>query len=123
MRIRVQASGPSSAASMWEAYADPGRWSSWAPQIRGVRPLERLHLGMRGQVEGPAGVRASFEITELDEPERRWAWRVRFGPATLLIRHEVGDGWAAVDLEGPAPAVLSYAPVAKVALGRLVRLA
>jgi hypothetical protein len=35
--------------------------------------------------------------------------------------HEVTDGRAALTIDGPAPAVLAYAPVARFALTRLVR--
>jgi hypothetical protein len=107
---------------MWEAYADPSRWSTWAPQIRAVRPLERLRTGLSGEVEGLAGLRVRFEVTEVDEAAGRWTWRVHLGPAALTIEHEVADGRTAIVLDGPAPVVVAYAPVARLALSRLVRL-
>jgi len=122
MRMRVEAAGPASRRAMWEAYADPSRWSTWAPQIRAVRPLERLRPGLRGEVEGLAGPRVRFEVTEVDEAAGRWTWRVRLGPAALTMDHEVADGRAAIALDGPTPIVLAYAPVARLALSRLVRL-
>jgi hypothetical protein len=122
MRMRLEATGPASGRTMWEAYADPSRWSSWAPQIRSVRPLERLRPGLRGEVHGLVGIRAHFEVTEVDETHGRWTWRVRFGPAALTIDHEVADGRTAVVVHGPAPAVIAYAPVARLALVRLVHL-
>ena len=122
MRMRLEATGPASGWTMWEAYADPSRWSSWAPQIRAVRPLERLRPGLRGEVRGLGGTRARFEVTAVDEADGRWTWRVRLGPAALTIDHEVADGRTAVVLDGPAPVVVAYAPVARLALSRLVHL-
>lgn len=120
MRTRIETTGPATARDMWEAYAEPGRWHEWAPQIRAVRPLERLHPGLRGKVEGLFGVRVPFEVIEVDEPAGRWTWRVELGPARLTIAHEVADGRTAVEIDGPAPLVIAYAPVARLALSRLV---
>jgi uncharacterized protein YndB with AHSA1/START domain len=119
--MRIEATGPASAEAMWEAYAEPSRWPSWAPQIREVRPTDRIQPGMRGEVKGPAGSRVRFEVTDVDETAGRWTWRVRIGPASLTIAHVVADGRTAVELDGPAPVVVAYAPVARVALARLVR--
>ena len=105
---------------MWAAYADTSHWHSWAPQIRRVQPRGRIAEGMRGVVDGPFGARARFEVTHVDETAGRWTWRVRVGPACLTIDHEVGDGVTAVVIDGPAPLVMAYAPVARLALTRLV---
>jgi Polyketide cyclase / dehydrase and lipid transport len=108
---------------MWGAYADTSRWASWAPQIRHVEPVGPIEEGMRGRVDGPFFARAKFEVTSVDEAARRWSWRVAIGPAHLTIGHEVSEGATAVVIEGPAPLVLAYAPVARLALSRLVNLA
>jgi hypothetical protein len=120
VRTRIEATGPATTRDMWEAYADPARWHEWAPQIRAVRPLERIQTGLRGEVEGLLGVRVRFEVTEVDEPTGRWTWRVEVGPARLTIAHEVADGRTAAEIDGPAPIVLAYSPVARLALSRLV---
>lgn len=120
--MRIEATGPSTARDMWEAYAEPARWHEWAPQIRAVRPLERISPGLRGEVEGLFGVRARFEVTDVDEVAERWTWRVQVGPATLTIAHEVADGRTSVEIDGPAPLVIAYAPVARLALSRLVHI-
>ena len=122
MRTRVEVRGSASAATMWAAYADTSRWTSWAPQIRRVEPLGALEEGMHGHVEGPFFSKARFEVTHVDEAARRWSWRVAIGPAHLTIGHEVGDGATAVVIEGAAPLVLAYAPVARLALTRLANL-
>ena len=105
---------------MWSAYADTSRWATWAPQIRRVDPQGPLEEGMRGVVEGPFGARARFEVTGVAEAEGRWTWRVQVGPAYLTIDHEVADGLTAVEIDGPLPLVHAYAPVARLALIRLV---
>ncbi len=121
MRRRIAVEGTTSAEVMWEAYADTARWASWAPHIRRVSPSGRITQGMSGVVEGPIWSRARFEVTQVDEHARRWTWRVRLGPTSLTIAHEVDDGATAVEIEGPAPLVIAYAPVAQIALARLVR--
>lgn len=118
--MRIEATGSATAHDMWEAYAEPARWRGWAPQIRAVRPLERIRPELRGEVEGLLGVRVRFEVTVVDEDARRWTWRVHVGPATLTIAHEITEGRTAVELDGPAPVVMAYAPVARLALSRLV---
>jgi hypothetical protein len=122
MRTRIEVRGPATARDMWEAYAEPARWHEWAPQIRAVRPLERIHPGLRGEVEGLLGVRVRFEVTQVDEDAGRWTWRVEVRPAALTIAHEVADGRTAVEIDGLAPIVVAYAPVARLALARLVHL-
>jgi hypothetical protein len=79
-------------------------------------------MGMRGKVEGPFWTTARFEVTALDEAAGMWTWRVRVGPARLTIDHEVADGLTAVEIDGPPPLVYAYAPVARIALARLVHL-
>lgn len=121
MRRRIEERGSASADAMWAAYADTSRWAMWAPQIRRVEPQGPLEEGMRGVVEGPFWARARFEVTTIDEAARRWTWRVQVGPAHMTIDHEVADGVTAVVIEGAAPLVLAYAPIARLALVRLVR--
>ena len=106
---------------IWERYADPTRWHEWAPQIREVRADGRLRPGLRGEVIGPAVLRAGFEVQTVDAARGHWSWTVAVGPAKIRIEHEVGDRAAVLMLQGPAPLVAGYAPVARLALQRLVR--
>ena len=125
---RVGACGPADAEVVWRRYAVPSRWSTWSPQVRGVTcesPDEPVRAGTRGVVHGPAGLRVPFEVTEVDEERRRWTWRVRLGPLDLAMTHGVGtrrDGRCCVwvGITGPLPLVAAYAPVARLALRRLV---
>jgi hypothetical protein len=121
VRTTVSARGPASPDEAWERYADLDRWPGWAPQITGVRaPRRRLEPGLRGTVHAAGVVRIPFEVLAVDEAARTWSWRVKVGPAHLLLHHGVepdGDGartWLVT--EGPALVVAPYTPVAFVAL-------
>ncbi len=142
MRVR----GPAPASVVWERYAVPSRWAGWAPHIRGVEirgveirgagirgvgtrgagaAADRIAPGLGGRVRGPLGLRVAFVVTDVDERRRTWSWDVRLGPLRVHLRHGVDPDpggtatWLAV--RGPAPVVVAYLPVARVALRRLVR--
>lgn len=130
VELGTQARGPLRPAEVWERYADPHRWASWAPQIRRVdTAAARLAPGTTGTVVGPLGVRARFAVVEVDETARTWSWDVTPAvpplPLRLHLRHGVepaGSGtrtW--LTIRGPAPVVAAYLPLARVALELLVR--
>ncbi len=133
LAVTVRASGPASVEEVWSRYVTPDRWPQWSPQIRGVEgvePSRPVAAGTIGRVRGPMGVTVPFKVTEVDADARRWTWRVRLGGLDLSLEHgvdPVGDGpgdahaQAWVRIAGPAPVVLAYAPLARVALSRLVR--
>ncbi|NEK60702.1 SRPBCC family protein [Geodermatophilus sabuli] len=125
--VTLHASGPEVPGEVWERYASPARWSQWAPQITGVDvPVDRLAAGVRGRVRGPAGLAVPFVVDTVDEQARRWSWTVEAGPVRLHLLHWVADGpdggsTTGLRISGPAPVVLAYAPLARLAIGRLVR--
>lgn len=126
MRSTIAVAGRADADLVWERYALPQRWSEWSPQIRSVRAsATRLVAGMTGTVHGPVGVRVPFVVERVDESARSWGWRVRVAPFTLQLTHEVierPEGCVTtLCVDGPAPLVLGYLPLARLALGRLVR--
>ena len=126
MRRGVSATGALHPNAVWERYARPSELPSWAPQIRRVESAQdRLAPGLTGRVHGLFGVTADFEVLAVDDALRTWSWRVRSGPVTLTLHHavlEVAEGTqTTLEIEGPALVVLPYAPVAQVALRRLVR--
>ncbi|MGY1777466.1 SRPBCC family protein [Geodermatophilus sp. SYSU D00804] len=126
--VTLHATGPVSPAEAWERYARPARWPQWAPQITGVEvPGPRLAAGVSGRVRGPVGVTLPFVVESVDEAARQWAWTVSAGPVRLHLLHWVADGpdggsTTGLRISGPAPVVVGYAPLAQLAIGRLVRL-
>ncbi|MGY1622345.1 SRPBCC family protein [Geodermatophilus sp. SYSU D00965] len=125
--LTLHATGPEAPAEVWERYAVPARWPEWAPQITGVElPVPRLAAGVHGRVRGPLGVALPFVVDAVDEPARRWSWTVALGPVRLHLLHWVAEGpdggsTTGLRMAGPAPLVLGYAPLARWAIGRLVR--
>jgi hypothetical protein len=125
--VTVHATGPLAPDEAWERYAQPALWSSWAPQISRVESsTERLAVGAAGRVYAPLGVYVSFVVDAYDEVQRQWSWTARRGPLKLHLTHGVeargAHGSATwLRVRGPLPIVLGYLPLARLALGRLVR--
>ena len=126
--LTLHASGPVAPAEAWDRYLRTGRWSQWAPQIRGVEsdaPL--IAAGVTGRVRAPLGLAVPFRVTEVDDAARRWSWRVQVGPVALVLLHWVSDGpdggsTTGLRMRGPLPVLAGYAPLAQLALSRLVRI-
>ncbi|CAM4030825.1 hypothetical protein [Janibacter anophelis] len=123
--LRVEATGPADVDEVWLRYTTPGLWSGWAPQIRGVdHPPGRIRAGGEGTVRGPLGLGVPFVVEAVDEVARRWAWRPRIGPVAVRMRHGVDarpEGSSAwVEIAAPRLLALPYAPIASLALRRLV---
>lgn len=129
MKVSVSASGSADPETVWDRYVRPARWPQWSPQIRSVDyPGEVIAAGGHGVVHGPCGVPVAFEILEVDVDDHSWRWQVTLVGITLTLDHVVAAGPAGaagtttrLDITGPAPVVLAYAPIARLALGRLVR--
>jgi hypothetical protein len=125
--LTLHATGPEAPAEVWERYAVPARWPEWAPQITGVDlPAGRLAAGARGRVRAPLGLALPFVVDSVDEAARCWSWTVSIGPVRLRLLHWVAEGpdggsTTGLRIDGPAPLVLGYAPLARLAIGRLVR--
>ncbi|RJK93874.1 SRPBCC family protein [Vallicoccus soli] len=129
--MRVGASGPQAPDVAWERYARPALWSTWAPQIRAVEcDAPRLVAGARGSVvaavPSPVAVRLPFTVTDVDEPGRTWSWTVGPRVLPLHLQHGVepaegGGSSTWLVLHGPWPVIAAYAPLARLALRRLVR--
>jgi hypothetical protein len=126
MRRGLTATGGLDPHAVWERYAMPSEWPTWAPQILRVEcARDRIGPGLTGRVHGLLGVTADFEVLTVDEERHTWSWRVRSGPVILWLHHAVlaiTEGTQTnLEIQGPALVVLPYAPVAQVALRRLVR--
>lgn len=130
MRVTTHVDGPTPVEVAWERYADPMLWSTWAPQIRSVR-LDgrsrpgRIAPGVTGTVHALFGVSVPFAVTEVDEAAHRWSWTVHPPGLTMRLGHTLearsrGGTRTGLVVDGPAPVVLAYVPVARLALHRLV---
>ena len=131
--VTLRASGDAPAELAWERYADPALWKTWSPQIQRVDvDVPRLVTGATGTVRAgllphpTLGV--PFTVLAVDERARTWAWEVRTGPLPGLPRLHLEHGveatatgsstWLVV--RGALPVVATYAPLARLALTRLV---
>ncbi len=124
-RLTLRATGPVAPGIVWERYAVPGLWRTWAPHITAVDyPYPRLRPASTGRVHGPAGTRLAFTVGAVDEPGRTWSWTVRLGPTSVALRHRVTPEAAGsrteLDMSGPWALIVGYAPLAEWALRRLV---
>ncbi len=126
--LTLHASGPVVPAEAWDRYLRMERWSQWAPQIRGVESGAALiAAGVTGRVRAPLGLAVPFRVTDVDVDARRWSWTVRVGPVSLALLHWVsagpdGGSTTGLRMRGPLPLLAGYAPLAQVALSRLVRI-
>ncbi|TNM68217.1 SRPBCC family protein [Streptomyces sp. NP160] len=141
MRRELAVTGAAPPPLVWERYADPSLWPTWSPQIASVSPsTPRLRTGTAGVVRGHGGLRLSFTAEDVDDRARRWTWRVQPTHALglplpgalrrlgrLRLEHGVslsgrvdGGSTTTLVLEGWAPVVVAYAPLAALALRRLV---
>ena len=126
MRTTITATGRTDPATVWRRYEQLALWSSWSPQVHEViaaRPS--IAPGLNGLVVGPFGVRMPFEVLAVDAEAMEWSWHVRLGlvHATLdhVVRPAPGGCQAEVVIDGPAPVVVAYRPLAALALRRLVQ--
>jgi hypothetical protein len=128
MRLTLRADGTADLDLVWRRYSTPELWSTWAPQIRRVEcSAETLDVGVTGTVYGVIpNIGASFEVVEFSEADHRWSWDVVAGPVRMHLDHRsesrIGGGTSTtLVVDGPAAAVLTYAPVARISLENLVR--
>jgi uncharacterized protein YndB with AHSA1/START domain len=140
-RLTLRARGDAPPDLVWERYADLDLWRTWSPQIervqlaRGEPEGARLRAGLEGVVHGPVGIAVRFRVTAVDEDALTWSWRVRPAPGgriplpvaldldhAVLARDDGSETTLTISGRPPAaPLVVAYAPLARLALGRLVR--
>ena len=122
---RLAARGRAAPELAWERYDRIALWTTWSPQILGVdADAERISPGVTGTVRALGGVPVPFTITEVDRPGWTWTWVAQLGPVSMTLTHrvraEARGSATGLLLEGPDPVLLAYAPLAWVALRRLV---
>lgn len=130
MRLSIGATGTADPDVAWDRYVHPSLWPTWSPQITSVDAADStLRAGTTGTVHGPLGVTVPFTVLHVNAEHRSWSWRVTAVGITLTLHHLVrlsnekamGGSSTMLVIDGPAPVVLGYAPLARIALGRLVR--
>jgi hypothetical protein len=130
VKLTISAAGRAAPSVVWDRYIHTDRWGEWSPQIRSVDCADVILLaGSSGVVHGPCGVGIDFVVIDVDHENRCWSWRVKSVGVALTLDHSVagraqGDtagSSTSLTIIGPAPVVLGYAPIARLALGRLVR--
>lgn len=118
--VTVEVTGPAPVTTVWERYLRPELWTGWAPHLTRVRATSRTIVpGTSGTVTALGVVPARFEIRHVDPGERSWSWLVRVGPIRLVLHHRVGT-LARIRMKGPWPVLLSYRPLMRWAMRRLV---
>lgn len=125
MKRRIEVIGRAPTDRAWERYHEIRNWSGWAPQIRSVRAdAQTLTPGAQGTVHGPAGLSIAFRVLEVDAGSRTWSWTARRWGLKVHMHHDLvelrGGTRAGLTLTGPAVVVAPYAPIARLALKRLV---
>jgi hypothetical protein len=127
----ITARGPAGTDKVWRDYVEPGRWPRWSPQIRRAEldgGGHRITAGATGRV-WPAllPVPIPFTVVDVDEDALTWSWQIGSGPAMVTLSHAVEEAPTGtrtrLRLGSPlylVPVVLSYAPLARLALHRLV---
>jgi hypothetical protein len=111
------------AATVWSLFTDTAVWPDWGPSITAVdldhADGTRIDAGTTGRVR-VAGVWLPFSITTC--ADYRWTWSVARIPAT---GHRVDplDADQCRAVFEVSPLAVGYAPVCRVALRRLDRLA
>jgi len=135
-RVHLAVGGPIDPALAWERYARTDRWTWWAAHLRAVEldgadEGARIRVGLTGRAIAVGGVVARFRVDAVDEAARTWSWTVRVGPVRLRLEHTVEaatqlgtqreGALTRLVLHGPLPVTLAYAPIAVLALQRLVR--
>jgi hypothetical protein len=122
--VRIAVAGGASSDEVWARYDDPHRWAEWSPQIRRVDVQGRhLVVGLTGVVHPVVGLTVHFTVTAVDRDNLTWSWAVGRGPVSIAMHHGVtwrpegSEAW----LDVRTVVGLAYAPLARIALARLVR--
>jgi hypothetical protein len=126
MQIPVSASGPSDVDRAWQRYIHPAQWPDWSPQIKSVESTDEvIRTGTTGTVHGYLGLSVNFTVLGVDGDTHSWSWRVQAPLGVRLTLHHrlqriLGGTRTTLLIDGFAPVVLGYAPLAIIALRRLV---
>jgi hypothetical protein len=110
------------AEQVWALLVETRHWPEWGASIGDVDGPDRLAPGVTGRVKTILGPWLEFEITEYDEAERYWGWRVAGVRSTSHRVVDCGPGACTAVIGVPWWAPPYVAPV-WLSLRRLERLA
>jgi hypothetical protein len=113
----------------WALFAQPARWSAWAPHLRGAWGLgsPEVEVGRSGAVRLLGAIPVPVTIVAKDAERRSWTWRVGLAVAMehRVQTHPGGPTTLSVTIRAPAPLEaalrVSYGPLIEVLLARLSR--
>ena len=113
---------------VWELYASPELWKTWAPHVRSPQGLgePEVRTGAHGSIRLGGAVPIPAEIVDVERP-RMWSWKV--GP--VMLRHTVQPNARGsrigIRVEAPAGLELAmrigYMPLVRLLLANLARVA
>lgn len=126
--LRYDARSAAVPAEAWSLIARPGRWSEWAPHVRGAWGLGDPEVveGARGAARLLGVVPVPATVTEV-LPGRSWTWQV--GPVRMVhaVEPEGEGSRVAVELHAAPPVEVAlratYGPLVSVLVARLARVA
>lgn len=123
--LRYDAHTSADPSTAWSLLARPGRWSAWAPHVRGAWGLgdPEVRAGARGAARLLGIVPVPARVTDVD-PGRSWTWVV----GGVRMVHAVEPGTTVVvelHASPPVEAILArtYGPVVALLVRRLARVA
>ena len=129
--LRLSATGPASPDEVWYRYTRPALWPTWSPHLREVDyPDAVMHPG-HDRPGHRGGRRRRGVPHRRGRPQvRTWSWSVRSGPLRVSLRPRRRPGGpASGSVAGSTawlvthalwPVAVGYAPLARLALDRLV---
>lgn len=127
MTVHVNVESEASPEAVWELYAQPERWSEWAPHVRSPRGLgsPEVEPGASGRIHF-AGIAPVWAEVTAKRPGSSWTWRVGLVELTHTVTPRDGGGSViGLEMRAPAPVELAirttYAPITKLVLKNLAR--
>lgn len=122
-----RAASPASPDAAWALLARPGRWSEWAPHIRGAWGLgaPEVKAGARGAVRILGLLPVPATITE--RGVRSWTWKVGGVEMEHRVEPRPSGCEIVITMEAAGPAeralAVSYGPLVGLLVRNLARVA
>jgi hypothetical protein len=89
--------------------------------VGAVEARGALRPGLEGRLVLRGGVRVRFDVLEVDDRGPTWTRRLRLGPFTIVLDHQIDEGFGLVTIDARGLLPLAYVPFARRSLSRLLR--